>query len=197
MVNDRKSNYVYWPDLALMLGGLLMAPLWLIYTTVHGPTSFDRTGVVLGQSTLFWGSLLGGIPNLLISLGWIGRYPFLARQSGRLAQIGYALTLFGLIVPAVIDLLTVGLGPPIFIPFLGVGLVLTAVGNRKSPDLHRRSQIALLLMGLLLLGAFTFTVMIPDTLSDQIGAYRIYGFQAHFLAGTGWILLGYFLKNNE
>ena len=202
MVNDRKSKFVYWPDLAIMLGGLLMVPLWLIYTTVHGPTSFDRTGVVLGQSTLFWGSLLGGIPNLLIALGLIGRYPILARQSGRLARIGYALALFGLIVSAVVDLLTAGLGPPLLMPFLGVGLVLTAVGNRRSPHLHRRTQIALLLMGLLMLGAFAWAIMIPDTLSDQnhsiirFGAYRIYGFQAHFLAGIGWILLGYFLKKD-
>jgi len=197
MVSDQRSKSLHWPNLANMLGGLLMVPLWLIFTTVHGPISFDRTGVVLGQSTFFWGSLLGGIPNLLIAVGLIGRYPVLVKRSGRLARTGYALALFGLIVPAVVDLLAGGLGPPLFVPFLGVGLVLMAAANWKSPSLHRRTQITLLLMGLLMLGAFAWAIMIPDSLSDQIGAFRIYGFQAHFLAGIGWFVLGYFLKPKE
>ena len=65
MVNDQRSKSLYWASLAIMLGEFLMVLLWLIFTTVRGPTSFDRTGVILGQSTFFWGSLLGGIPNFL------------------------------------------------------------------------------------------------------------------------------------
>jgi len=115
-----------WASLAIGAGGLLMIVLWLVYTTVHGPTSFDQRGVVLGRSTLFWGSLLGGPPNLLVALGLILLYPRLTRHADRLAQAGCTLALIGLIVPAGIDLYAGGLGPPLLVPVVGIGLILMA-----------------------------------------------------------------------
>lgn len=63
------------------------AALWVVFTVVHGPTSFDQRGEVLGRSTPFWGTLLGGIPNLLISLSWILLYSILTK-SRWLARFG-------------------------------------------------------------------------------------------------------------
>ena len=74
MRNDQGFNSGHWASLAFVAGGLLMAVLWLVFTNVHGPTSFAQTRVVLGRSTLFGGRLLGGLPNLLVALGLIILY---------------------------------------------------------------------------------------------------------------------------
>ncbi len=170
-----------------------MILLWIIYTTVHGPTSFDRTGVVLGRSTLFWGGLLGSFPNLLLALGLILSYPWLVKPAGLLARIGYILTLTGLIIPAVIDLFAGGLGPPIFVPLVGIGLILTAVGNRDNPTIQRRSRSLLMVLGLLQITAIA-SAFVPREVSDGIGGYRLYGLLAHFAFGLGWILLGVWMQ---
>ena len=39
-----------WPNLALIVGGLLMVPMWVRYMTLHGPTTFDEGGQWLGQA---------------------------------------------------------------------------------------------------------------------------------------------------
>ncbi len=169
-----------------------MILLWIIYTTVHGPTSFDHTGVVLGRSTLFWGGLLGSFPNLLLALGLILSYPWLVKPAGLLARIGYILTLTGLIIPAVIDLFAGGLGPPIFVPLVGIGLILTAFGNRGNSTIQRRSRSLLMVLGLLQITAIA-SAFVPREVSDGIGGYRLYGILAHIAFGVGWIMLGIWL----
>jgi hypothetical protein len=69
-------------------------------------TSYEETQPVLGRSTLFWGMLLSAPPNLLVALGLAFSYPLLARGSRRMAKAGYILSLAGLLIPAVIDLIT-------------------------------------------------------------------------------------------
>ena len=87
-----------WAGLAFIAGGLLMVGLWLIYTNVHGPTSYDETQAVLGRSTLFWGMLLSAPPSLLVALGLALLYPLLARGARRMARSGYMLSLAALII---------------------------------------------------------------------------------------------------
>ncbi len=194
-MSDNRS--LRWTWVCFIAGGVLMILLWIIYTTVHGPTSFDRTGVVLGRSTLFWGGLLGSFPNLLLALGLILLYPTLVKSAGFLALIGYILTLIGLIIPAVIDIFAGGLGPPIFVPLVGIGLILTVVGNRGNPTIPRGSHSLLMVLGLLQITAIA-SAFVPQEVSDDFGGYRLYGILAHFAFGLGWILLGvWMLRRGE
>lgn len=190
MRNDRSFQSVPWVSLAFVAGGLLMAVLWIVFTTVHGPTSFNQDRAVLGRSMFFWGSLLGGPPNLLVALGLILLYPRLAKRAGLLARVGYTLTLIGLVVSAGMDMFIWGaLGPPLFVPVVGIGLIVLALGSRHDPRLQRQSIYLLTLIGIFQVIAFTLA-LIPLEVSDQIGGYRIFGLFAHFLTGIGWVALG-------
>ncbi len=60
-----------WPNLALIAGGLLMVPMWVRFTTLHGPTSFNEDGHWLGQGAIFWGGMMG-LASLLIVIGVYG-----------------------------------------------------------------------------------------------------------------------------
>jgi hypothetical protein len=196
MRNDRETRAVRWASLAFIASGLLMAALWLIYTNVHGPTSYDETQPVLGRSTLFWGMLLSALPNLLAVLGLVLLYPLLAQGAGRMAKAGYALSLTGLLVPAVIDLIIRALGPPFFVPVLGAGMILLAVGSRDNTHLLPQSIKLILIIGIFQLIAFALA-LIPNDVSDQFLGYRIYGTFAHFLSGLGWAVLGWTLRKKK
>ena len=189
MSPDETPARVGWASAVLVMGGLLSAALWLVFTTVHGPTSFNEDHAVLGGSMLFWGMLLGGIPNLLIATGLVLLAPRLVPAPGRVARVGYVLLLIGLIVPALIDLSIQALGAPFLLPVAAIGLALLAVGTRRNPRVSRPSRLLLLLIGALLASAFAWA-MLPGTLMDPIGGYRIYGVLAHLGAGICWVLFG-------
>jgi hypothetical protein len=196
MQRERDSRFERWAGLAFIASGLLMAALWIIYTTVHGPTSYDETQPVLGRSTLFWGMLLSALPNLLAALGLMFLYPLLVQGARRMAKAGYALSLAGLLIPAVIDLIIRALGPPFFVPVLGAGMILLALGSRSNPRLLPQSITLILLIGIFQLIAFALA-LIPLEISDQFGGYRIYGIFAHFLSGLGWAALGWTLHKKK
>jgi hypothetical protein len=190
MRNDHSFQLMRWASLAFAAGGLLMAVLWIVYTTVHGPTSFDHVRSVLGRTTLFWGMLLSAPPNLLVALGLVLLYPPLAKHvSRRLARVGYTLTLLGLVIPAGIDLYIRAISPPFFVPVVGIGLILLSLGIRHHPQLHRQDLFPLMFIGIFQIIAFSLA-LIPLEVSDQIDGYRIYGIFAHLLPGIGWVLLG-------
>jgi hypothetical protein len=176
-------------SVALVLGGLLMALLWLIFTTVHGPTSYNQDRAVLGRSMHFWGSMLGGPPNLLVAFGLGLLCPCIARRASRLARVGYTITMVGLLVPAGIDLVVGALGAPFFVPALGIGLLLLTYGNWHTSRLRREHLYLLLIIGSFLVIAFAWA-LVPLHVSDQIGGYRIFGLLAHFVTGIGWAVLG-------
>jgi hypothetical protein len=71
-----------------------------------------------------------------------------------MAKIGYFLSLAALIIPALIDLIIRALGPPFFVPVLGVGMVLLALGNRSNARLLPRGIALILLIGIFQLIAF-------------------------------------------
>jgi hypothetical protein len=173
----------------LIAGGLVAVPLWLVFTSVHGPTSFNENRVTLGLDMHAWGMLLGVIPNALVAGGlWLVRDALQAR-GGRAARVGYGLALGGLLVSALLDLAFQALGPPLMLPFIAAGLLLLAVAGRDAGGLDPMVQIVVLGLGLLLAVAFAWA-LVPLETSDSVGGYRIFGFMAHLLAGLGWALLG-------
>ena len=125
-----------------------MTPMWVRYTTLHGPTSFDEDGHWLGQGPGFWGSMMAPT-MLLIVLGLYGHRTLLAGNGGRSARIGYQLTMIGLGVPAVLDLTIREVVPPFLMPLAAIGLILLAAAHRHDPALPTTCRVALLALGLL------------------------------------------------
>ncbi|TFC04393.1 hypothetical protein E3O42_05205 [Cryobacterium adonitolivorans] len=179
-----------WASALIVVGGLLSVALWVVFTTAHGPTSVNEDRAVLGGSMVFWGMLLGGIPNLLIATGLVLLASRLVPAPGRLARVGYVLLLIGLIIPALIDLSIQALGAPFLLPVAAIGLAMLAVGTRRNPRVSRPSRFLLLMIGVLLASAFAWALL-PGSFTDPIGGYRIYGVFAHFGAGIGWVLFGF------
>lgn len=179
----------------LVAGGLIAVPLWLVFTSVHGPTSFNENNVTLGLDMHAWGLLLGVIPNVLVAGGlWLGRSDLL-RGGGRGARFGFGLLLLALLVSAGLDLLSRSLGPPVFLPFIAAGLIVLALAPRDGPGPAKEIRATLLLLGLLLALAFAWALMPLETF-DRVGGYRTYGLIAHLLAGIGWAFLGYFVARS-
>ena len=57
------------PGLFLIVGGAIMTSLWPLFTSLHGPTSYNEERHFLGQDPLFWGAMTEGVPSLLIAAG--------------------------------------------------------------------------------------------------------------------------------
>jgi hypothetical protein len=160
--HDRGVRSARWASLAFVTGGLLMAALWIIYTHVHGPTSFDQTRILLGRSTLFGSILLSVPPSLLVAAGLTILYPRLVSGAKLMARVGYALTMVGLVVPAGLDLFVWGaLGPPFFVPILGLGLILLAIGSWHNPRLQRLNLDLLMLLSVFQAVAFASPFFVP------------------------------------
>lgn len=178
-----------WAGLFLLLGGTLMAAMFVIFTYVHGPTSFDLDSPFLGKGTFFWGVMTSTPPSLLVALGLILLYPQLVLPDARLARTGFFLTLIGLIVPAISDLVLGALGPPFLMPLLGIGLILLGAGSRHNPWMQGERRTIVVLVGiLLLLGIALF--LLPLDFFDRIFGYRIYGILVYFLPGLNWAWFG-------
>lgn len=188
MAADSVSQPRSWPNLALVSGGLLMAPTWARYTTLHGPTSFDEDGHWLGQGPGFWGSMMAPA-MLLIVLGVYGHRTLLAGRGGRIARVGYWLTVIGLGVPAVLELSIRETMPPLFMPLAALGLILLAVAHRQDPSLPTTCRVTLWALGLLLSGAFLMNAIPLETL-DRFQWYRLYGLLSNLLFGLGWVVFG-------
>ena len=188
--NKAASKLPPWPNLVIIAGGLLMVALWPIYTTLHGPTSFNQNGAWLGQQPEFWGAMMEAPASLLIALGLFGHYALLAGGAGRLARIGFGLIMIGLILPALVDLALLAIVPPLLSPLVAIGLFLLAVSHQKKPAFPKLGQLALWGMGGLLLLSFLWALLMPMDVSDQLGGYRIFGVMANLLFGAGWIVLG-------
>ena len=174
----------------MILGGALTIALWPIYTHVHGPGSVDMQGEVLGMGTLFWGSMMEGPSGLLIALGLAGSYRRLTGRAGRMARVGYVLSMIGVVIPALVNLAILAVMPPLLAPVFGTGLILMAVANRRSSSLTRFSRLLLWGLGIVLFWSFLWLIAVRPEMLDQIQGYRIYGAVANVLFGLGWILFG-------
>jgi hypothetical protein len=174
----------------MIVGGALNIALWPIYTTVHGPGSFDRGGEFLGLGTLFWGSMMEGPSGLLIALGLAGSYRRLTAGGGRMARVGYVLTMIGVVIPAVINVAILAVMPPLLAPIFGAGMILIAIASRRSVSLTRFSRLTLWGLGIVLLWSFLWMLAVRPHVLEEIDGYRIYGAVANVLFGVGWILFG-------
>ena len=173
-----------------------MVPMWVRFTTLHGPTSFNEDGHWLGGSSIFWGGMMG-FASLLIVLGLYGHRILLAEGRGRSARIGYWLTMIGLGVPAVVELAARAAMPPLLMPLAATGLILLATAHRHDPSLATASRVALLAIGILLSVAFLMVVAIPLETSDSIQGYRLYGILSNVLFGLGWVVFCVSLARNQ
>ncbi len=133
--------------------------------------------------------MLSAVPSLLIAAGLPAHYPLLG-SGGRAARWGNRLVMVALVVPAVVDLVMLTLGPPLLLPLSVAGLVLLSVGHRNNPVVPRTSRLALLSMGVLSFLALVWAAFLPLDVSDRLYGYRIYGFVMYVLVGAGWVVLG-------
>lgn len=189
MNHDRVDARTRWASLALIAGGALMVGAWLIYTSVHGPTSYDLNQPFLGRRTLVWGMLLGGPPNLLVAAGLLLLPSHLIQSGGRRGRVGFGLAVFGLVVSGAIDLIIRAIAPPFLVPVVGVGLLLLALGRPARSNLPRASLTVLVVIGALDLLAMAWW-FVPLEVFDQLKGYRWYGLIAHMGTGLGWVALG-------
>ena len=179
-----------WAAVAMILGGAWLIAVWPVFTTLHGPTSVDEGGELFGGGVLFWGSLLEGPSGALIALGLAGSYRMLTGSGGWKARVGFALAMFGLVIPTTFNLAFQGQVPPLLAPLFGAGLILIMAGNRAGSWLTTFERRLLLGQGVILIySGLWFLVVRPDVL-DRIYGYRIYGVVANVLFGVGWILFG-------
>lgn len=167
-----------------------MIALWPVFTTLHGPTSFYEEGHLLGMEGLFWGAMMEGPSSLLMALGLAGSHALFTAQAGRIAGVGFVLTMIGLVIPGLAALAVLAPVPPILAPVLGVGLVLLAVANRGNALLPGFLPIVVVVIATLQFFAFLWTALVPTDVADRIDGYRIYGLAANVLFGLGWIVLG-------
>jgi hypothetical protein len=189
MQKKNVSSVSNWPNLVIIMGGLLMAVLWLLFTKLHGPTSFNRDGHWLGGDPLFWGMMMSAPASILISLGLVGHYRLLAGDVSHKARIGFMLVMIGLVVPALVDFVTVALGPPLLLPLLAIGLLMLGLARREPGNLPQTCQQILLLLGVLLAVA-ALSFFIPTDVLDQYNGYRIYGILVNFIFGGSWVVFG-------
>lgn len=175
-----------WPWWLVVAGGLIMVSLWPVYISLHGPTSFDEGGRFLGRDTLFWGAMLEGPPNLLIAGGLLALLPGIWVALGRPARIGYVFVLVSLVIPAVVDLVTLTIVPPLLYSVEAVGLALLAIAGRQLRPLTR---IVLGVMAVLLAATY-LQLFLSTEQFDAIEAYRIHGLMAHVAVGIGWAIAG-------
>lgn len=179
-----------WPGLMLIAGGVIHVALWPVFTSLHGPTSFNEDRELLGGEAQLWGALMEGPSGLLIAAGLAGAYPLLVAHGRRMARIGFWMAIVGLAVPGVASILIRETVPPLLAPVLGVGLLLMAYANRGTPAVSSFQRALLGVVGAAQVFAFLWALAVRPDLIDRIDGYRIYGVVANVLFGLGWIALG-------
>ena len=174
------------PGLLIMVGGAIMAAIWPLFTSLHGPTSNNENRHFLGQDPLFWGAMMEGVPSLLIVAGLALLSPVLWHGAARAARVGYVLLLVSLLVPGVIDVLILATVPPLLYPFEAVGLLLLAWA---APVPQGWARGLLVVMAVLLL-ATMWSLFVTVDQWDAVNGYRVDGFMANVLVALGWVAVG-------
>jgi hypothetical protein len=175
-----------WPWWLVVAGGAIMLSLWPLYISLHGPTSFNLGRRFLGQAPPFWGAMMDGPPSLLIAAGLLALLPGIWVALGVVARIGYALVLVSLVIPGLMDLVLLGIQPPLLYPVEAAGLALLAIGGRR---LHSVTRIVFGVMATLL-AVTLLQLLLSQEQFDAIEAYRIHGLLAHVAVGIGWVASG-------
>lgn len=174
--------------LLIVAGGALKVPLWILFISLHGPTSFNENGRFLGGDPLIWGAVMSAVPSLLVAAGLVGCARVLGSPIAR--RVGYILVLGALIIPAVVDLASRALWPPLLIPVLAAGALVIGFSARAEPVLARLVEAAFLVIGVVLAAVFAYMLLTPMAVFDEIEGYRIQGIAEHVLVGFGWMAVG-------
>jgi hypothetical protein len=179
--------------MALMVGGLSMTALFVPFTLTHGPTSYNEERELLGHDMLFWGLLLGVVPNVLIGAGF---WTLRGRVAGtrRLASIACAAICIVLWMSAALDLFFGGLGPPFRILILAPTVLVACLSSKPTGPGPLRVRLLLGVLGAVLTFA-TVMALIPEERSDSFAGFRIFGLLAYATVGVLWALLGRMMKS--
>jgi hypothetical protein len=176
---------------AIIIGGLSMAALFVPFTIAHGPTSYNEEREILGWDMHAWGLLLGVLPNVLIAGGlwWLRRRIAGGRRG---ATVVVAVGCVALLLEALMNLVFRALGPP-FVLFLLVPVTASLAALIPAGDAARtRVRVAMAALGIVLATGVALALMPLET-SDSFGGFRIYGTVVHGLGGLLWALLGLLL----
>ncbi len=185
-------DLIRWGGPAAILGGALWAIDWILFISGHGPTHINEGREVLGLDPDAWDQL-SVIPLALIAFGLAALHSRQAARAGWPGKSGYAVSLVGLALWAVANLLRL---PPGGILVFVIGMALFGVGTLRAGALPRWSRGIPLILGVLLVPGFVLTfprLVLSFELADAIGAFGLAGLFTHIVQGLGWVLLGYVL----
>lgn len=178
---------------AVVVGGVLMAALFIPFTLAHGPTSFNEERVVLGLDMHGWGLLLGTLPNLLIAWG-LWRLREAITEGRRATTVVLAITCVAMLLDAVANLAFGGLGAPFVLFVLApTTLALAALTPARGGAGGRRLRVLLVAVGLILAVSLALALT-PNETSDSFGGYRIFGTTVYGIAGILWSFIGTALR---
>ncbi len=186
------SDLIRWGRPAAILGGALWTIDWILFISGHGPTHINEGREVLSLDPDTWDQL-SVIPLALIAFGLAALHSRQAARAGWPGKSGYAVSLVGLALWAVANLLRL---PPGGILVFVIGMALFGVGTLRAGALPRWSRGIPLILGVLLVPGFVLTfprLVLSFELADAIGAFGLAGLFTHIVQGLGWVLLGYVL----
>ncbi len=172
----------------IVAGGVLKIPLWVLFISLHGPTSDNLDSRFAGGDPLLWGAIMSGVPSILVALGLIGHARLLG--AGRVRRVGLILVVAALVIPATVDLVTRALWPPLLIPVLAAGAFVVALTGRRNPTIGAPTTVSFLVIGVLLAATFVYALAVPREVFDAIAGYRLQGIVEHVLVGLAWIGVG-------
>ncbi|MGV8908329.1 MAG: hypothetical protein ACOH1Y_05050 [Propionicimonas sp.] len=173
---------------AIVLGGLSMAALFIPFTLAHGPTSFNEERLILGSDMLWWGLLLGVVPNLLIS-GGLWRLRKRTTGGRRASTMVLAIICVALLLDALANLALGGLGAP-FVLFILVPSTLGLAVMAPTGGIEGVALRVLLSALGISLAAGVALALIEQEASDAFGGYRVYGIVVYGVGGVLWALIG-------
>jgi hypothetical protein len=174
-----------------VVGGLLMALLFLPFTITHGPTSFNEERTLLGLDMHFWGLLLGVAPNVFLAAGfWTLRRRIAG--SNRLSVAACTAICIVLWLSAAIDLAFRALGPPFGLLVLAPMAVVACVSAAPKGAVNTRARVVFAALAVVLMTGWVLA-LIPAQASDSINGYRLFGVLTYAAAGLLWALLGVIL----
>lgn len=173
---------------SMVLGGLLMAILYVPLTITHGPTSFNRGDEVLAADMHLWGFLLGVVPCAMVGLP-LWRLRDAASGARPITRTAWTAVSVLLLLSAAQDLAFRALGPPLLYFVMVPALLVAAVTHRSRASGEPAVGVATAGLALVLLGGLVNSLFLQET-ENGFGNYRMAGFLLYAAGGLGWAALG-------
>ena len=172
----------------VVLGGLLMAVLYVPFTITHGPTSINRGDEVLAADMHVWGFLLGVLPCTALGFG-LWRLRGLAAGARAITRTAWTAVAVLLGLSAAQDLAFRALGPPfLYFVLVPVLFVVVATHRPRVPG-DPAVRIATATLSLVLLGGLANMLLLQET-EDWFGNYRMATVLLYGAGGLAWAALG-------